>query len=174
MTGIAGQAIGIADEQLQPIAHDLAIDANSRGTMEPFIGFFDTGSVIDPLPADFTAPEDNVTAASDGTSRYAPVYSTDTLTWDDVTASLPVNDTPPEITGIPSSSNTLTCDPGTWTDADSISFRWLRNNVPMFEQTGSTLLVISPYIGDVMSCAVTAHNEVGPTTELAPGVTIIP
>ena len=174
MTGFAGQAIGKTDKQLQPIGESRAINANAKGSMEPFIGFKLTGSVIDPLPIDFAAPEDNVTAAKDGVSRYAPSYSGTTLSWSDVTATLPVNTVAPAITGNPTSSNVLTCSSGTWTGADSISFQWLRNNAPMIGQTGSTLLVYSIYIGDVMTCLVTAHNAVGPTTVMSNSVTIIP
>jgi len=174
MPGFAGQAIGKTDKQLQPIGEGRAINANAKGSMEPFVGFMLTGSVIDPSPSDFAAPEDNVTAASDGTSRYAPSYSGTTLSWEDVTPQLPQNTVAPAITGTPSSSNTLTCSTGTWTGADSFSFQWLRNNSPMIGQNTSTLLVVSPYIGDVMSCAVTALNAVGPTTVISNSVTIIP
>ena len=85
----------------------------------------------------------------------------------------PVNTVLPAVTGVPSSSNTLTCDGGTWTGAQSIAFRWLRNNVPMIDQTGSTFTVNSTYIGDVMSCAVTAGNDYGTTTAVSNSVTII-
>jgi hypothetical protein len=86
----------------------------------------------------------------------------------------PINTVAPSISGVPSSSNTLTCDPGTWSGQTGIAFRWLRNNIPMIGETASTFLVYSTYIGDVISCAVTASNTVGDTTAVAPGVTIIP
>jgi hypothetical protein len=86
----------------------------------------------------------------------------------------PVNTTPPSITGVPSSSNTLTCDPGDWDNEESIAFRWLRNGVPMIGETASTLLVYSTYIGDMIGCAVTAANAAGSTTALAAAVEIIP
>jgi hypothetical protein len=87
---------------------------------------------------------------------------------------LPENTVLPVITGVPSSSNTLTCSTGTWVGANSIAFRWLRNGVPMIGETASTLLVYSTYIGDMISCAVTALNAAGAETAFATAVEIIP
>jgi len=86
----------------------------------------------------------------------------------------PTNTVAPTVTGVPSSSNKLTCDPGTWLNADSISFQWLRNNTPMIGETGSQLTIISPYIGDVMKCRVTGTNIIGSTSAESNEVTIIP
>jgi hypothetical protein len=174
MTGIAGQAIGFSDQQLQPIAEGVAVAASSRGSMEPFIGFFKDGAVFDPAPVDFADNLDNVTASSDGVTRFGPSYSDEELTWVDVSASLPQNTVAPVVTGQPQSSNTLTCNPGTWTDAESISFRWYRDNVPMIGQQAATLVVIPPYIGSDIFCLVTAGNEVGTTSVPSNTVTIIP
>jgi len=87
---------------------------------------------------------------------------------------VPTNTVAPVVTGVPQSSNKLTCDPGTWLNADTISFQWLRNNVPMIGETGSQLTIISPYIGDVMKCRVTGANIIGSTSVDSNEVTIIP
>jgi hypothetical protein len=92
----------------------------------------------------------------------------------DSTDPLPENTALPAITGVPQSSNTLTCSPGTWVGANGISFRWLRNGVPMIGETASTLLVYSTYIGDMIGCAVTALNASGAETAYALAVEIIP
>lgn len=87
----------------------------------------------------------------------------------------PVNTIPPNVTGVPSSSNKLTCDTGTWSgDVISIAFQWYRDNVPMIGETGSQLTIVSPYIGSVVKCRVTASNASGSTSEDSNEVTIIP
>jgi len=91
-----------------------------------------------------------------------------------VPGSNPVNVAAPVVTGVPQSSNILTCDGGSWTGQDSITFRWLRNNVPMVGENQSTLLVISPYIGDSMVCVVSAHNVHGVTSLPSNATVIIP
>jgi hypothetical protein len=87
---------------------------------------------------------------------------------------LPVNTSPPVVTGIPQSSNKLTCDPGTWTDADAIAFQWYKDGLPIIGQTGSQLTLNSTYIGSVVRCDVTGSNEVGSDTAQSNDTTIIP
>ena len=87
---------------------------------------------------------------------------------------LPTNTVAPTITGVPQSSNTLTCNPGTWTNTDTITYQWRRNNVPMIGQNSNTLLVVSTYIGDTISCSVTGSNAFTESTATAAGVLIIP
>jgi hypothetical protein len=86
----------------------------------------------------------------------------------------PINTSPPVVTGVPQSSNKLTCDSGTWTDAFSIAFQWYEDNTPVIGQTGSQLTLNSTYIGSVVRCDVTASNEVGSTMAQSNDTTIIP
>jgi hypothetical protein len=86
----------------------------------------------------------------------------------------PVNTVAPVVTGVPQSSNTLTCSTGTWTGAQEIVFQWLNSGTPMIGQNSSTFTVNSTYIGSVISCAVTASNEYGSNTAVSNAVTIIP
>jgi hypothetical protein len=44
----------------------------------------------------------------------------------------------------------------------------------MIGENGSQLLIVSPYIGDVMKCRVTASNASGSDSEDSNEVTIIP
>lgn len=92
----------------------------------------------------------------------------------DAATVLPSNTVAPTLTGIPQSSNTLTCNPGTWLNATVISYQWMENNTPMIGKTGNTLVVVSPYIGHGIFCSVTAHNDVGIATMPSNTVTIIP
>jgi hypothetical protein len=78
---------------------------------------------------------------------------------------IPVNTVPPAVTGIPSSSNTLTCSTGTWTNASSYTYRWYNNNLPILGATNSTLTLNSQNapVGSVIHCTVTAMSPTGNT-----------
>ena len=80
-----------------------------------------------------------------------------------VTPVIPVNTVAPAITGVPSSSNTLTCSTGTWTGAVNYTYRWLQNNTPLIGQTGNTLVLNSAVapIGSKIKCQVTAISSTG-------------
>ena len=87
----------------------------------------------------------------------------------------PVNTVAPAVTGIPQSSNVLTCSQGTWTNGVTYGYRWYRDNVPMIAETSPTITVISPWIGSVMFCLVTATSSTGDKTDaVSNSVTIIP
>ena len=85
----------------------------------------------------------------------------------------PINTVLPAVTGVPSSSNKLTCDGGTWTGQTSIRFQWLRDNVPIIGETGSQLTIISPWIGDTIVCAVIASNAAGDTVAFSNAAIVI-
>ena len=81
MSGLAGQAIGLDEQSPTPIGGPAALDAESKGSMENFIGFGSGATSYDPAPVDFDADDDTVTSATDGTTRYAPEYTDRQLTW---------------------------------------------------------------------------------------------
>jgi lysophospholipase L1-like esterase len=81
MSGLAGQALGLEDQSPTPIGGNAAIDAESRGSMENFIGFGLDATSYDPEPVDFDAADDTVTSASDGSTRIVPEYTDNQLTW---------------------------------------------------------------------------------------------
>ena len=81
MSGLAGQAIGLDEQSPTPIGGPAAIDAESKGSMENFIGFGSGATSYDPAPVDFDAADDTVTSAADGTTRYAPEYTDSQLMW---------------------------------------------------------------------------------------------
>ena len=87
----------------------------------------------------------------------------------------PVNTVAPAVTGIPSSSNVLTCSQGTWTNGVTYNYRWYRDNLPMIGEISNTLTVISPWIGSEVFCLVTATSSTGDKTSAqSNSVTIIP
>ena len=81
MSGLAGQSIGLEGQSPTPIGGDAAVDAESRGSMENFIGFGLGATSYDPDPVDFDAADDTVTSASDGSTRVAPEYVGNQLMW---------------------------------------------------------------------------------------------
>ena len=81
MSGLAGQSIGLDEQSPTPIGGPAAIDMESKGSMENFIGFGAGATSYDPAPVDFDAADDTVTSAADGTTRYAPEYTDNQLVW---------------------------------------------------------------------------------------------
>ena len=86
----------------------------------------------------------------------------------------PINTSPPVVTGIPQSSNKLTCDPGTWDYADSFGYQWYKDGQPIIGQTRNQLTLNSTYIGSTILCIVTAANEFGSTSVPSNSTLIIP
>jgi hypothetical protein len=81
MSGLAGQAIGLDVQSPTPIGGDAAIDSNSKGSMENFIGFGLGATSYDPAPVDFSVVDDTVTSADDGLTRVSPEYIGNQLVW---------------------------------------------------------------------------------------------
>jgi lysophospholipase L1-like esterase len=81
MSGLAGQALGLDTQSPTPIGGTAAVDVESKGSMENFIGFGLGATSYDPAPVDFDAADDTVTSASDGSTRVAPEYTDNQLTW---------------------------------------------------------------------------------------------
>ena len=75
----------------------------------------------------------------------------------------PQSRTPPEVSGIPSVGNTLTCSPGTWTGepAPTYSYQWLLDGVDLSSATSDEYTVASADRGLVLTCEVTASNREG-------------
>jgi hypothetical protein len=91
-----------------------------------------------------------------------------------VAGSAPVNTAAPVVTGIPQSSNKLTCDPGTWTGADEIGFQWFRDQMMIPGQNGTELTLNSTYIGSMVGCVVTGSNLAGATYARSNEIEVIP
>jgi hypothetical protein len=89
---------------------------------------------------------------------------------------IPVNTVAPAITGIPSSSNVLTCSTGTWTNAVSYTYRWYNGNTPILGQINSTMTITNGNapVGSKITCAVTAHSSTGNlSTAISNEVTVV-
>ena len=83
----------------------------------------------------------------------------------------PVNTQTPAITGTAQVGQTLTCAPGTWNGAPTISYRWRANQTNIASNaTNSTYVPISAQVGKTLDCNVTATNADGSATATAPAV----
>ena len=82
----------------------------------------------------------------------------------------PDNTSRPTITG----TDTLTCDPGTWTGAPAptFTFAWLRDGVVIPGATGSTYTLTSADAGHTITCRVTGANLGGSDSATSDGVAV--
>jgi hypothetical protein len=88
-------------------------------------------------------------------------------------AAAPAVITAPTISGTPRPSRTLTCNRGTWSNAASFAYRWLRNGATVGGTTNK-YTVATADIGTTITCAVSATGAGGTTTAVTAGVVITP
>ena len=88
------------------------------------------------------------------------VYFTD----DD--SNLPINVTPPVISGTAERGETLSSTTGTWTGTGTITFayQWRRDNVDISGATSSTYVLVEADDNTSINCVVTATDDVGSTS----------
>ncbi len=86
----------------------------------------------------------------------------------------PHNTALPTISGTAAAGHALTCNKGTWSGSNPITYtyRWLRNGTVIAGASASTYTVKSTDAGKVIKCRVTAHNAAGTATATSAGVTI--
>jgi len=73
----------------------------------------------------------------------------------------PANTSPPVITGTPAVGQTLTCQPGTWTNSPTFAFQWLRDGSPIGGADDQTYVPVPSDGGHSLTCRVTATNPGG-------------
>ncbi len=76
----------------------------------------------------------------------------------------------PAITGTLAAGSTLTCDPGTWTNAPTFTYSWQTGQPPKPAGEGATLLVTEAHEGSTLTCSVRATNTAGSVTARVLGV----
>jgi hypothetical protein len=77
---------------------------------------------------------------------------------------VPVNAERPTLMGAPAVGQTLSCSQGTWQNASSYSYTWLRDGAPILTAAGSTYTVQAADQGHGISCQVTASAGGGEYT----------
>jgi hypothetical protein len=131
----------------------------------------DQGGLSGTLPAAVSAAVSGL--ASGTTFHYRVMAHGDagSTTGDDetfTTTTTPPTSTPPPspvtaatITGKTVKGATLTCQPGTWRNAPTFSYAWLRDAKPLPAQTKVTYVVTAADAGHVLQCLVDATNAGG-------------
>jgi hypothetical protein len=92
----------------------------------------------------------------------------------DVAPAVPVNVTPPVLSGTPAVGQVLICTPGTWTGTPNpfLTYHWERDGQHVGIDNTVEYLVTSADVGHGIACIETANNLVG-QKELATNVIII-
>lgn len=75
----------------------------------------------------------------------------------------PVNTIPPSVSGVLEVGEVLTSSTGTWTGTGVISYtyQWRRNGISVPGETSSTYTILELDEGAILSCRVTATDDVG-------------
>lgn len=71
----------------------------------------------------------------------------------------PINSVLPAITCTKTVGQTLTCSSGTWTHSPTYTYQWKRDGVPVLGATAATRVLAAGDAGALMTCTVTATNE---------------
>jgi hypothetical protein len=86
----------------------------------------------------------------------------------------PFNTVLPAITGTAQEGQVLTVSDGAWTGAPTgFTYQWFANGVPIAGAINLTRIMTSAEIGKVVTCAVTATNQGGPTTAVSAGTAAV-
>jgi len=77
-------------------------------------------------------------------------------------ATVPLNTSPPSISGTAAPGQTLTCSSGAWADSPTgYAYTWQSNGTNISGQTTSTYTVASGDVGSAITCTVVASNAAG-------------
>jgi hypothetical protein len=76
-------------------------------------------------------------------------------------AEIPANSASPTIAGAGVIGSNLSCDPGTWSNAPSLAFGWLRNGVEITGETAASYTTGAADADAAVQCRVVATNEAG-------------
>lgn len=85
----------------------------------------------------------------------------------------PSSDGPPTISGDPVVGATLTCTPGTWTNATELAFTWVRDGIPTEVATASYVLTDFD-ASAALQCRVTGSSAAGRSSSISPPLAISP
>jgi hypothetical protein len=85
-------------------------------------------------------------------------------------ATPPVNTTLPSISGTAASGQTLTCNPGAFTQDPTLAFQWLSNGAAIAGATASTFTLTDAQLDTAVQCRVTATNIAAQAVATSPAV----
>lgn len=86
----------------------------------------------------------------------------------------PVNTLAPSVNGTPKVGSTVSCDPGTWTDAESFAYAWSSDDATIAGVTTATLELTDALVGTDVTCTVTATGPGGSGSETSAPVEVLP
>ena len=131
--------------------------------------------VTDPQPRTFLGTDDmtivTLQTADEDPDWQPCVVATTTAC---VSIAAPRNTAPPAITGTPRPGATLTCEPGTWTGAGDLTYRWLKSGTEVPGATGPTYPLGADDAYYAFTCEVTATGPGGTTTATSAAVNTLP
>jgi len=143
----------------------------------------DGQEIKDPHPEEYLLPNHEVRKEDEGHQLWCIVtaYEGKEMTSKESSNSVripggvkvpPVNETPPEVSGSGEVGKELKCSPGTWKGSPppTLSYRWLRDEQEIKEQTASSYTVTPEDVGHTLSCKVIAVNEVGEAFAISNGI----
>ena len=84
----------------------------------------------------------------------------------------PVNTAAPTVSGTPGVGQTLSCQPGTWTQPATDAYQWSRDGVAVAGATAQSYAATTADGGHALSCAVTATDSAGSATAGSAPVTV--
>ncbi|MDO8188992.1 glycine-rich protein [Conexibacter sp. JD483] len=85
----------------------------------------------------------------------------------------PTPTTAPTISGAAQVGRTLTCDPGSWAEADRVELAWLRDGAPIADATAAAHEVVADDAGHQLVCRVTASNARGSATATSNAIDVL-
>ena len=85
-------------------------------------------------------------------------------------ATPPVNTTLPSISGTAASGQTLTCNPGAFTQDPTLAFQWLSDGAAIAGATASTFTLTDAQLDTAVQCRVTATNIAAQTVATSAAV----
>ncbi|TXH10051.1 MAG: hypothetical protein E6R04_06365 [Spirochaetes bacterium] len=117
-----------------------------------------------------------VYSSSAGTGQDTDLFTIDVISFNANIgqAAAPVNITSPTITGDAVPFGTLSCSSGVWTGSPTptITYQWKANGSNISGETASTTVLPESYIGQTITCTVTATNSEGSATKTTAGVAL--
>jgi hypothetical protein len=84
-------------------------------------------------------------------------------------AAKPLNTKKPSITGTVKATDTVACNSGSWTGANSFTYQWDLDGAVIPGATRETYKIPTADEGETLTCVVTAHNSVGTTSATSAG-----
>jgi hypothetical protein len=105
----------------------------------------------------------SVTAYNGTTPSLTPALSTPVGPVGVPLPGVPIEESPPVISGTAMQGQTATCSQGGWLNATSYSYSWQRDALNISGATGSSYRLTSADVNQAVTCAVVASNAFGPS-----------